>query len=366
MLRAFKISILVWLLISFNVQIVHSQACGTERRVVKQGADSTFDLVDLDNPIQTSISQMNSWAYPPASKRKNTRINIHEKKVYRIRATLTEYKRESNDSDYHLVLEDENGNTLIGEIISPTCIESHSPIFNTVVNVRQAFDNRFSGAKKPTSSPKTANEHDVTITGIGFFDFRHHQIGLARNAIEIHPILEIVFATAAPGPSAITIPPTVVPPISVESFDSEWIPVSKNKRKQIIRPVDSFAKSSTGVAVLGGYNLADDSLSRTVEIPAGAQSKLVFSTNVFTTEKATAVPFDVLTVEIKSTAEEINVPITLNNRTSVDSSNKKGVYFERTVDLSEFAGQTIEIRFHAITDKRRPTSFRIDDISITQ
>jgi hypothetical protein len=31
------------------------------------------------------------------------------------------------------------------------------------------------------------------LTGIGFFDFNHGQLGVAPNAIELHPVINIVF-----------------------------------------------------------------------------------------------------------------------------------------------------------------------------
>jgi hypothetical protein len=33
----------------------------------------------------------------------------------------------------------------------------------------------------------------VTVTGLGFFDFAHGQRGVAPNAIELHPVIGIVF-----------------------------------------------------------------------------------------------------------------------------------------------------------------------------
>jgi hypothetical protein len=38
-------------------------------------------------------------------------------------------------------------------------------------------------------------DEPVSLAGVGFFDFRHHQTGLAPNAIELHPVLDICFGT---------------------------------------------------------------------------------------------------------------------------------------------------------------------------
>jgi hypothetical protein len=104
-----------------------------------------------------------------------------------INATLTQYKLES-DSDYHLVLSDASGNTMIAEIPSPNCVGAGSPFGPGITASRNAFDARFNA----TTSFQTANI-PVQIKGVGMFDFLHGQTGVAPNGIEIHPVLNIVF-----------------------------------------------------------------------------------------------------------------------------------------------------------------------------
>jgi hypothetical protein len=36
----------------------------------------------------------------------------------------------------------------------------------------------------------------ATVTGVAFFDFFHHQTGVATNAIELHPVLDFTCHTA--------------------------------------------------------------------------------------------------------------------------------------------------------------------------
>ncbi len=45
----------------------------------------------------------------------------------------------------------------------------------------------------------------MVVTGVGFFDFKHGQSGVAPNAIELHPILAIRYGTA--GSTHSTSPP---------------------------------------------------------------------------------------------------------------------------------------------------------------
>jgi hypothetical protein len=55
--------------------------------------------------------------------------------VYKLSATLTQYKLEA-DSDYHLVLSDGNGHTMIAEIPHPACVGSTSVLTSRIQNTR--------------------------------------------------------------------------------------------------------------------------------------------------------------------------------------------------------------------------------------
>ena len=111
--------------------------------------------------------------------------------MYRLAATLTQYKLES-DSDYHLVLSDGAGRTMITEIPDPACVGSSSPLLSSIQKARSEFNAKYT----PTTSFKTANV-PVTVTGVGFFDFLHGQTGVAPNGIELHAVLDIAFGNGA-------------------------------------------------------------------------------------------------------------------------------------------------------------------------
>ncbi|HKO01921.1 MAG TPA: hypothetical protein VJ032_09530, partial [Thermoanaerobaculia bacterium] len=96
------------------------------------------------------------------------------------------------DSDYHLVVRDSSGRTIIVEIPSPNCVGSGSPFGSGIANARRQFDAKFI-ATTTFKSTTTA----VTLRGIGFFDFLHGQTGAAPNGIEIHPVLNITFPATA-------------------------------------------------------------------------------------------------------------------------------------------------------------------------
>jgi len=165
---------------------VQSPTCGVERWSVKTGGDPDAALVDLNNPVTTTIANLRSLT-PPVTPPDNARVAPAETTVYTIRATMTLFKLES-DVDYHIVVQDENGNTMVTEIPCPCCVAGGSPFAAGIANARQEFDARFTATTffQPVTVP-------VQITGVGFFDFIHGQTGVAPNGIELHPILDIKF-----------------------------------------------------------------------------------------------------------------------------------------------------------------------------
>ena len=169
-----------------------SGSCGVERWAVKTGTDVDVGAVNLTPVVQT-IAYLRSLTAPgtlPAS----NRVVPTEETTFQIDATLTQYKLE-NDSDYHLVIQDSSGNTMIAEIPDPACVGASSPFAAKIQAARQKFDAQYTA----TTSFQTANV-PVRLTGVGFFDFLHGQTGVAPNGIELHTILDIVFNPGSPSP----------------------------------------------------------------------------------------------------------------------------------------------------------------------
>ena len=166
------------------------QRCGVERWPVKTGIDGDSSHVDTSNPQTANIAELVALQRPNPLPN-DTRFAPTENTVFVVNATLTDYKLETGstgDSDYHLVLMDEQGNTMVAEIPSPSCVAAGSRFATQITNARAEFDAQFNA----TSSFQTANI-PVRVTGIGFFDFFHHQHGAAPNVIELHPVLDIQF-----------------------------------------------------------------------------------------------------------------------------------------------------------------------------
>jgi len=178
-------------------------ACGVERWSVKTGTDADASLVNTGATTPTTIATMSSYARP-GSLPANNRIAPQETTIYSIDATLTEYKLES-DSDYHLVIQDGSGSTMITEVPDPAC-SAGSLFLASIQNARSQFDARYTATTsfKFTSIP-------VRVRGIGFFDFLHGQTGVAPNGIELHPVLDILFNPPPPVPVVASVVPNTGP-----------------------------------------------------------------------------------------------------------------------------------------------------------
>jgi hypothetical protein len=177
---------------------VQSPTCGVERWAVKTGTDPLAGMVDLNNPVRTTVNALRSIPAPVlnANPPYDPRFAPTENTVFVVNGIMTFYKLE-DDVDYHIVLQDTVGNTMVSEIPSPACDGSTSPFDAAVAAVRAKFDARFTA----TSFFQNANV-PVQMKGVGFFDFIHGQTGVAPNGIELHPILDISFT--APSTTTVT------------------------------------------------------------------------------------------------------------------------------------------------------------------
>jgi subtilisin family serine protease len=115
------------------------------------------------------------------------------------------------------------------------------------------------------------------------------------------------------------------------------------------------AHSGTWNAWLDGYGTTHtDSLSQSVAIPAGCTaSTLTFWLHIDTAESTTTTQFDKLTVQVGST--------TVANFSNL---NKAAGYTQRSVNVGQFAGQTLVLKFTGTEDSSLQTSFVLDDLAV--
>ena len=156
-------------------------ACGVERWAVKTGMDAAARSVDQRAVLQTTIFHLRSLPQPGFLPSRG-RIKPVETTVWQITGTLVRVKEEQ-DSDFHLVIADSGGRTMILEIPAPACVGS-SPFLASEKYVRRIFTADF----HPNSSWQRPNVK-ATLRGVGYFDYLHGQSGVAPNGIELHPLL---------------------------------------------------------------------------------------------------------------------------------------------------------------------------------
>jgi hypothetical protein len=157
-------------------------SCGSERWNIKTGTDSGASAISL-SPQSSSIATLVAL---PAAGGGTGRESPTETTVWELKdVTLTELKAES-DSDYHLVISD-GAKTMIAEVPYMSCATS-SAWTCFISRSRSEIDAKYTVTTTP-QYPSTT----ITLRGVGFFDFAHGQNGVAPNAIELHPVLEICF-----------------------------------------------------------------------------------------------------------------------------------------------------------------------------
>ena len=194
-----------------------SQQCGgDERWPVKVGSDDGAALVNL-TPVPIIIHDLVRIERPQLPDDDNTRLP-QERTVYVVDGRLVKFKLESGkkgDQDYHLVFTDDtllfsppgSGTTpvehsIVAEIVNPDCIPGRNGTAGTtshfqdgIAETRAFFNQHFPNI---TGGWNDANGVHVRITGVGFFDRPHGQVGRALNGMELHPVLNIEFDGNAP------------------------------------------------------------------------------------------------------------------------------------------------------------------------
>ncbi len=225
---------------------------GVERWPVKTGQDTDIALVgknviggsDLGPGIVPStVEELAGVPRPPEmpdlaslnpayQARRSSPVEIV---IWQLDATITVLKLEA-DGDYHLVLQGSSGQTIIGEVPTPTTrFIGQSPWMKNISEARKAVDDKLVSPLHPADfvqvgdklvprqaltigapvqafpnlpvsfrTPPAGQEATVPpfqtsvpptrarLTGVGFFDKVHGQTGVSQlNGIELHPILRI-------------------------------------------------------------------------------------------------------------------------------------------------------------------------------
>jgi hypothetical protein len=147
---------------------------------VKIGKDPDALGVSLD-PVPTTIDELRAVPHverPPAG-----RIAPVELRTWVLRDVELRSFQRAPDGDVHMVLADEHGDTMIAEAAPPFCTDVDSPWRPQILRVRALVDQRI-----PMTVMGSPHE-TVSLTGVGYIDYLHGQLGVAPNGIELHPVL---------------------------------------------------------------------------------------------------------------------------------------------------------------------------------
>lgn len=131
--------------------------CGVQRWGVKTGKDAgEAPGINLSLPTPTTIAFLTDLTRfpPPTPWPPPSRISPVEQTYWSVDAILDSYKFENDpqtgDSDYHLILKDSLGNTMVAEIPMPLCAQG-SAWLSQITTTRATFDARFTatGSRSP-------------------------------------------------------------------------------------------------------------------------------------------------------------------------------------------------------------------------
>lgn len=150
--------------------------CGEARWDVKVLQDADAARIDLV-PQPTSITALVGIPRPDAARGEHARLPL-ERRTFRVRARLLEVITQA-DGDVHLVLAEpaDPSVVLVAEIPDSACAP------------RSRRSSDFARAQQWVH--RQALPIEVEVEGVAFWDDRHGQIGMARNGIELHPVLRI-------------------------------------------------------------------------------------------------------------------------------------------------------------------------------
>lgn len=164
--------------------------CALNRPHVKSLRDHEANRIQFDTVIHTTVTALNAIRSRCGPARDH-RVRDEEFHVYQVVGRITRVKREP-DHDLHIVLEDPEDprQHLVVESADPDFRGNVlSPFRDKLTAARQMFDEmvKQSGARQLSD----VRGMIVRVTGVGFFDMNHFQIGRSRSCIELHPILAI-------------------------------------------------------------------------------------------------------------------------------------------------------------------------------
>jgi hypothetical protein len=166
--------------------------CGVERWSVKTASDA---LAAQIKPAErtTTVAALNAETrVPPTIGPRLSRSPPLEFEVLRLRdVDLRQVRyvgRRNEDRDIHLVVADRGSSKeMIVELPDTTCPGADRSRFGgPMAAARHSFEQACGGQPPKSFVALTGN---ATIVGVGYYDKRHGQLGVADSGVELHPVL---------------------------------------------------------------------------------------------------------------------------------------------------------------------------------
>ncbi len=147
-----------------------------------------------------------------------------------------------------------------------------------------------------------------------------------------------------------------------ESGRVDWTEYSSGGYAIITNSTANPAHTGSWYAWEGGYNYATEYIYQDVTIPSNATQAFVqFWYRITTRETSTTICYDSLRVEVRRPSDNALLATLL----TLCNYHKTSTYRQSSqLNVLNFRGQTIRLRFITQTDSSLPTSFFIDDVAL--
>jgi len=144
-----------------------------------------------------------------------------------------------------------------------------------------------------------------------------------------------------------------------ESGASGWVQQASGGLA-IITSDATRARTGSGVAWLGGYDNATDSIYQSITVPSGSSSVTLQYWYRITTAETVPGAWDTMQVQVLNSAGTLLQTLATYSNQNASASWSQSPAF----NLASYAGQTIRIRFLVTTDSSASSSFYVDDVSV--
>jgi len=174
----------------FAYTFSHAQ-CGSERQKVKTLSDKDTTAIRFSNIQNASVHYLVNKPATVPDYHKGPRLQPEETTVYKVKCQLVNYKQESNDGDYHLVIIDlSTKEKMVAEMVDPDCV-GHTSHKDEFAKVRRDFTEKI-GTPLKDKFQKKFKYRLIELKGISYFDKKHGVTSSAKNRRELHPVIGFI------------------------------------------------------------------------------------------------------------------------------------------------------------------------------